>query len=128
MPPTGYTASGWFDTVGGDKLRRARDCRRQARRGNCFTLGLLAGQLKIQPQQEGVRVFGGAHAVSGADGGGEGGVGVAEPVGAGGFEGVIEFAQGPAVGGRDLAVGAPNVSTVRTLTCSVPGDAKFLLP
>jgi hypothetical protein len=29
-------------------------------------------------------------------------VGVAEAVGAGGFEGAIEFAQGPAVGGHDL--------------------------
>ena len=40
------------------------------------------------------------------DGGVGGGVGVAETAGAGGFEGAIDFARGPAVGGQDLAVGA----------------------
>jgi hypothetical protein len=44
-------------------------------------------------------------------------LGVAEVVGAGGFEGAIEVAQGPAVGGRDLAVGAARVLIVIADTC-----------
>lgn len=35
-----------------------------------------------------------AHSIGGADGGVQGGVGVAEPVGTEGFEGAIEVAQG----------------------------------
>ena len=44
-------------------------------------------------------------------------MGVAETVGAGGFEGAVEFVAGAAAGGRELGVGTPGVSIVSI--CSV---------
>ena len=58
-------------------------------------------------EEAGERVFVFFRAVCGADSGGEGRAGVAEAVGAGGFEGAIEFAQRPAAGGYGL--GPPGV-------------------
>ena len=81
--------------------------RRKPRGGNGLALSLLVCQVQIELEEEGGGVFDFLHALRGADGGVEGGAGVAEAVGAGGFEGAIEFAQGPAIGGRDVGVGAP---------------------
>ena len=67
-----------------------------------LALSFKPGQLQVQPQEEGEEVFRFLHAVGGADGGVEGGMGVAEAVGAGGFESAIEVAQGPTVGLHDL--------------------------
>ena len=62
-------------------------------------------QFQVQTEEKGQGIFGVLDAVRGTDDGVEGGVGVTEAVGAGGFEGAIEVAQGPAVGGHDLAAG-----------------------
>ena len=94
-----------------------------AGRGYGFAARLCSGHFQVQAEEEGEGVFAGVHAVGGADGGVEGGVGVTEAVGTGGFEGAIESAQGPAVGGRELAVGTPKVSVVRSDTCSTRGLA-----
>jgi hypothetical protein len=80
---------------------------RKAGRRDWFALRLCLGQFEIQPQHESQGVFGVFHAIGRTDGGVEGGLGVAEAVGASGFEGTIEVAQGPAFGGHDLATRGP---------------------
>jgi hypothetical protein len=82
----------------------------EARWSDWLPLLLSVSQLQVQAQQKGQHIFIFLHAVGSADGGVEGGLGVAEAVGAGGFEGAIEVARGP-------AVGDPNVSIVRN--CSL---------
>ena len=75
----------------------------QAGRPNWFAFGFLLCKFKIQAKEEGQRVFAFLHAIGSADGGAEGGVGAAEAVRAAGFGGALEFAQGPALGGHNLA-------------------------
>ena len=72
-----------------------------------LAFGFPVGLFQIQVEEKGEQVFRVLHAVGGADGGVEGGVGVAEAIDAGGFEGAIEVAQGLAVCGRDLAAQGP---------------------
>ena len=61
----------------------------------------LVCQLQLEPQVEAEQVFRLLDAVGGADGGVEGGMGIAEAVSAGGLAGAIEFAQGAVVALRD---------------------------
>ena len=76
---------------------------RQTKRRKLYSFCFLVRKFQVQCRQEGEGIFGGIHTVGGADGEVEGGVGVAEAVGAGGFEGAINFTRGPAIGGYDLA-------------------------
>ena len=64
-----------------------------------LALRLAFGQFPIQAQQkrQGIGACAIVNAIGGADGGVEGGLGVAEAVGARSFEGALEVAQGPAV-------------------------------
>ena len=80
------------------------------------------GTAKMRPQ-DGKHVFGRVHAVGGADGVVEVGVGVAQATGARGFGDAIEPAQSTAFGSRDLAARAPKVSIVID-TCSTPARLK----
>ena len=96
-----------MDAISGGKIRWVRDSDGETGWDDGFTGGFPGGKVEVQVEQEGHHVFALFHAVGGADGGVEGGLGVAEAVGAGGFEGEIEVAEGP-------AVGDPKVSIVRT--------------
>ena len=88
----------WPNTVLGDEAPGIGRNRRKAGRRDGLTFGLLVGQFEIQPEQEAKGVSARFHPIGDADGGVEGGLGVAQAVGAGGFEGAIEVAQRPAVG------------------------------
>jgi hypothetical protein len=110
LEPSGGRSTGRLYAIGADELFLLRRRCRQPGCGDGPALGFLVCQFEVQAEEEGQVVFGVFHAVGGADGGVEGGLGVAKAVGAGGCEDASEVAQGPAVGGRDLAVAAVRVS------------------
>ena len=67
---------------------------RQAGRGDGFAGGFLGGAGLVEGEEEGEDVGVLGHAVGGADGEVEAGLGVAERVAAGLFEGAVEVVQG----------------------------------
>jgi len=66
-----------LDAVGADETGRVGGARWQSWRGHGLALRFLVRQFEVQAEEEGERIFVGVHAVGGADGGVEGGVGVA---------------------------------------------------
>ena len=87
--------------VGGSEQLACRDEGRKTRRGDGFAPSLCLSQLQVEAEKEGKEIFLFLHAVGAADGGVEGGMGIAEAVSAGGLAGAIEFAQGAVVALRD---------------------------
>ena len=94
---------GHCSAISADKLRWYPSRDRNTWGHNGCPFRLIVRKVQIQRQQEGERVVVFFHAVGHADGGAERGVAVAGAVGAGRFEGAVEFAQRPAVGLHDLA-------------------------